>query len=167
MGILYDERVRWTAVLAMCHEDQNVRKAEEWFRARCAQYGYEVPSDLPDFLHRWWAHFEAHGNVHDEPGRGTKSHVDPALVDAAAEHFSWGYLSEMGVHRNWTSFEIAYEHDEAIKQLVEASGVTPRTFFAHVRQVRWGPASGLAVPSCCTRLHATVNNSATSAQRSP
>lgn len=123
-------------MIAMIKADNKVRRAKPLFKAELAKLGYKCPSDIPEYLERWWQRFKAHRDVRDAPGRGAKSHVDNRIVEAVAQLFIKGYLTEDLQQKHYTSFQAAVRYDPEISTLVEHSGVTAKTFFGHVRKVR-------------------------------
>lgn len=156
-GTFYDEDTRWLAAIAVLHTLQNgepdFHAALPVFRDHCHAANKEVPHDCNDFLQRWWGRYDTSPNkvgcMHDLEGRGSRTHVDPALVDEAAAHFAMGYMSEAQIHKHWPNFEMALRYDVRLKLLLDSSGVTPRTFFTHILEV----CGWAALPTGAARSH--------------
>jgi hypothetical protein len=152
--IEYSEKTRWLAWAAYKQAAKQINLACKLFRAMGPD---EIPSHLGEFIKKWGGHVEQYGTVSNTPGRGSKTHVDPELVQAALERFVKGYITDRGAIRFYPTFELAMKFDPEIKALVERSGVTPATFFAHMLQVTTAAAAA-AMPAQSTTSCAPATN---------
>ena len=156
MGLDFDELTRWLAVFAVLETKKgntpDFKAAAEIFKDHCNGADKEIPHRVDRFIPRWWGYYEASptkvGCMCRHGPCGRKSRVDPELVDRAAAHFSLGYISEAGLHKNWPTFVMALNYDNYLKATWADSGVSPRTFFAHILEVcNWPARQQFNLPS--------------------
>lgn len=148
--IEYSEKTRWLAWGAYKLAGKETNEACKIFRDMGPA---EIPSHLGEFIKKWGQQIEQYGTASNTPGRGSKTHVDPELVEAALERFAKGYITDRGAMRFYPTFELAMAFDPEITALVERSGVAPATFFAHMLQVTTSAA--MPAPSTTTCAPAT------------
>ena len=142
--VFYSEEIRWLAYTAWRLARGDIRKACKVFHTLEPP---ETPSHLGEFIKYWGEYIKAHGHPSNTPGKGSKTEVPSRLVQAALARFVQGYYTELGQVRNYPTFLTAVAFDPIIRAILESSGVTPATFFAHMRQV----SSALLPWQCCTQ----------------
>lgn len=132
LAMLYKESTRELAYGAWMLAKQLGCNACKLFRMMGPE---EMPSHLGEFIKFWGQRYQKERHARTRPGRGSKSHVDPRLVQLVLDRFVKGYITERGQVRFYPTFTLAVVYDEVIRVAVERSGVTAATFFIRMRLV--------------------------------
>lgn len=136
----FDEAMRAAAVESYLKFPQNSRKAIQHFKQLCSP---PMPARPGRFIKQWGQHWNTNHDLHNTPGRGRKSRLDPAFVLAAEKVFRHGYRCQDEI-RKWKNFEVAVRNDEELGILLRQSGVTSRTLFLHMLEVSLAAAAATA-----------------------
>lgn len=130
----YPDVVRYGAALCFIANKEDIDKAVEEFTSLLTRAGLEMPANLKEFIELWGSRLDKDGKLisHAQHSGRLRALTEEEVCTCFYEAIHWWLTDRMGPYESAADL---CENNPAVKAIVEAAGIAPRTVTRHIKEI--------------------------------